>query len=94
MRRRYAVIFERAEGNWAAYVPDLPGCITTGASLEETELNMCSPASVFDWHRLHVVDDYHIQGNRLHLYKLQPELLFNCLEQRREAALGARRICG
>jgi predicted RNase H-like HicB family nuclease len=40
MRRRYAVIFERAESNWAAYVPDLPGCITTGASLEETELNI------------------------------------------------------
>jgi predicted RNase H-like HicB family nuclease len=40
MRLRYAVIFERAESNWAAYVPDLPGCITTGASLEETELNI------------------------------------------------------
>ncbi len=40
MRRRYAVIFERAEGNWAAYVPDLPGCITTGANLEETERNI------------------------------------------------------
>jgi len=35
--RKYAVIFERAEGNWAAYVPDLPGCVTTGRSLEETE---------------------------------------------------------
>ncbi len=40
MRRRYAVIFERAEHNWAAYVPDLPGCVTTGASLEETEQNI------------------------------------------------------
>ena len=40
MKRRYAVIFERAENNWAAYVPDLPGCITTGANLEETELNI------------------------------------------------------
>ncbi len=28
MNRRYAVIFERAEVNWAAYVPDLPGCVT------------------------------------------------------------------
>jgi len=40
MRRKYAVIFEQAEQNWAAYVPDLPGCITTGASLEETERNI------------------------------------------------------
>ena len=40
MRRKYAVIFEQAESNWAAYVPDLPGCITTGKTLEETERNI------------------------------------------------------
>jgi predicted RNase H-like HicB family nuclease len=40
MSRKYAVIFERAETNWAAYVPDLPGCITTGRTLEETERNL------------------------------------------------------
>jgi predicted RNase H-like HicB family nuclease len=41
MRVKYAVIFERAENNWAAYVPDLPGCISTGKTLEETERNIC-----------------------------------------------------
>jgi predicted RNase H-like HicB family nuclease len=40
MNRRYAVIFEQAETNWAAYVPDLPGCVSTGRTLEETELNV------------------------------------------------------
>jgi predicted RNase H-like HicB family nuclease len=40
MSQRYAVIFEQAENNWAAYVPDLPGCITTGKTLEETERNI------------------------------------------------------
>ena len=40
MRRLYAVIFEQSKHNWAAYVPDLPGCVTTGASLEETEQNI------------------------------------------------------
>src|ERR1700733_5459032 len=40
MSVRYAVIFEQAESNWAAYVPDLPGCITTGRTLEETERNI------------------------------------------------------
>ncbi len=40
MSRRYAVIFEKGQGNWAAYVPDLPGCITTGKTLEETERNI------------------------------------------------------
>jgi predicted RNase H-like HicB family nuclease len=36
----YAVIFEQAENNWAAYVPDLPGCMTTGKTIEETERNI------------------------------------------------------
>ena len=40
MSQRYAVIFEQAEHNWAAYVPDLPGCISTGKTLEETEQNI------------------------------------------------------
>lgn len=37
---RYAVVYEKAASNWAAYVPDLPGCITTGATLEETKRNI------------------------------------------------------
>lgn len=40
MSQKYAVIFEQAENNWAAYVPDLSGCITTGKTLEETEHNI------------------------------------------------------
>jgi predicted RNase H-like HicB family nuclease len=40
MRVKYAVLFERALSNWAAYVPDLPGCMTTGKTLEETETNI------------------------------------------------------
>ena len=38
--KRYTVIFEKAENNWAAYVPDLPGCITTGATREQTKRNI------------------------------------------------------
>ena len=40
MSVKYAVIFERAAANWAAYVPDLPGCMTTGRTLEETKRNI------------------------------------------------------
>ena len=40
MNVKYAVIFERAENNWAAYVPDLPGCMTTGKTLDETKINI------------------------------------------------------
>src|SRR3954447_21776699 len=35
--KRYAIVIEKADANYAAYVPDLPGCIATGATAEETE---------------------------------------------------------
>jgi predicted RNase H-like HicB family nuclease len=34
---RYAIVIEKAEGNYSAYVPDLPGCIATGSTIGETE---------------------------------------------------------
>jgi predicted RNase H-like HicB family nuclease len=34
---KYAVVIEKAEGNFSAYVPDLPGCVATGASIAEVE---------------------------------------------------------
>jgi len=34
---RYAIVIERAEGNYSAYVPDLPGCVAVGDSVEEVE---------------------------------------------------------
>ena len=37
MSLKYAVIYERSESNWAAYVPDLPGCTTTGATLDDVK---------------------------------------------------------
>ena len=33
----YAVVYERTDRNWAAYVPDLPGCIATGATRDTVE---------------------------------------------------------
>ncbi len=34
---RYAIVMEKAEGNYSAYVPDLPGCVATGGTPEEVE---------------------------------------------------------
>ena len=34
---RYAIVIEKADNNYAAYVPDLPGCVATGQTVEETE---------------------------------------------------------
>ncbi len=33
---RYAVLFERTETGYSAHVPDLPGCVAAGPTLEET----------------------------------------------------------
>ncbi len=30
-------MIEKAEGNYSAYVPDLPGCVATGVSVEDVE---------------------------------------------------------
>ena len=36
----YLVIYEKTSTGYSAYVPDLPGCITTGANLNDTKTNM------------------------------------------------------
>ena len=50
---KYAVVFEKAANNWAAYVPDLPGCVTTAPSLEEARRLIAEAI------------DFHIEGLRL-----------------------------
>jgi predicted RNase H-like HicB family nuclease len=34
---KYAVVIEKAENNYSAYVPDLPGCVATGQTVVEVE---------------------------------------------------------
>ena len=51
---KYAVVFEKAAHNWAAYVPDLPGCVTTGKTIEETRRLIAEAI------------EFHIEGMRLH----------------------------
>ena len=41
-RVRYAVVIEKTNGNYAAYVPDLPGCVATGATVAEIEAEIQS----------------------------------------------------
>ena len=61
---KYLVVFEKAGNNYSAYVPDLPGCIATGATRKETEKNI-REAIVF-----------HIQGLRDDGIELHPPLAF------------------
>jgi predicted RNase H-like HicB family nuclease len=37
---RYAIIIEKADHNYSAYVPDLPGCVATGNTIEAVELEI------------------------------------------------------
>ena len=37
---RYAIVLEKTKTNYSAYVPDLPGCIATGLTVEETEIEI------------------------------------------------------
>ena len=53
---RYAVIFEKAPHNWAAYVPDLPGCVATAKTLPGIR-KMIAEAI-----------EFHIEGLRRHGY--------------------------
>jgi predicted RNase H-like HicB family nuclease len=37
---RFLIVIERAGDNYSAYSPDVPGCVATGATAQETEKNM------------------------------------------------------
>ena len=37
---RFLIVIEKTNGNYSAYCPDLPGCVATGKTQEETERNM------------------------------------------------------
>lgn len=49
---RFLVVIERANGNFSAYSPDLPGCVATGGTRDEAERNM------------HGAIELHLQGLR------------------------------
>jgi len=47
---RFLVVIEKANGNYSAYSPDLPGCVATGQTREEVERN------------IHAAIDLHVHG--------------------------------
>jgi predicted RNase H-like HicB family nuclease len=48
--RKYAVVIEAGPNNYSAYVPDLPGCVSTGQTLDEIQKNIREAI------------EYHIEG--------------------------------
>lgn len=49
---RYAIVIEKGEGNYSAYVPDLPGCVAVGDTVEETR------------HEIQEAIEFHLEGLR------------------------------
>ncbi|WP_321475226.1 type II toxin-antitoxin system HicB family antitoxin [uncultured Paludibaculum sp.] len=47
MALQYMAVVEQAESNLAAYFPDLPGCVATGADMEELKANL---SVALEWH--------------------------------------------
>lgn len=37
---RFLIVIEKADGNYSAYLPDLPGCVATGRTRKQVEKNM------------------------------------------------------
>ena len=51
--KKYAVVIERAGNNYSAYVPDLPGCVATGATPDDVERLIAEAI------------EFHLEGMRL-----------------------------
>ncbi len=45
--KEYAVIYEQGPSNWGASVPDLPGCVSIGDTLEQVQENVKEAISVY-----------------------------------------------
>jgi predicted RNase H-like HicB family nuclease len=66
---RYAIVLEKAENNYSAYAPDLPGCVATGHTVEEAEREMRAAI------------EFHIEGLREDGLRIpQPESIVEYLE--------------
>jgi predicted RNase H-like HicB family nuclease len=51
---RYAIVIEKAAKNYSAYVPDLPGCVASAASIDEIKSEM---ADVIRFHIEGLLED-------------------------------------
>ncbi len=45
--KQYTVIYEKGESSWGAFVPDLPGCICVGDTLEEVKTNIVEAIELY-----------------------------------------------
>jgi predicted RNase H-like HicB family nuclease len=57
---KFAVVFEKGDDNYSVYVPDLPGCVATGATLEEAK------------QMIREAIEFHLEGMLLHGETIPP----------------------
>lgn len=46
-KQRYAIVIEKTPSGFSAYIPDIPGCIAVGKTVEETVANMQEALALF-----------------------------------------------
>lgn len=56
MKQKYLILIEKAAGNYSAYLPDVPGCVTVGDTIEEVKKNMVE-ALTLHFNGLHTEGD-------------------------------------
>jgi len=57
---KYLIVIEKTETGYSAYSPDLPGCVSTGATAAEVECNM------------HDAIDFHLDGLKQEGFPIPP----------------------
>ena len=62
----YTVVIEKADNNYSAYVPDLPGCVATGATLDEMK------------EMIREAIEFHVEGMLLHGETIPPSTTQTC----------------
>jgi len=74
--KKYTVFFGQTATGYSAHVPDLPGCVAAGVTLEETR------------QLIREAIEFHLEGMRLHGEAiLTPQRMLNRLRFRRDEAI-------
>ena len=63
--KKYLIVIEETSTGYSAYSPDLPGCVSTGRTREEAELNMREAI------------EFHLEGMRLEGLEVSTPLTYS-----------------
>ena len=68
---KYIIVIEKADGNYSSYCPDLPGCLATGASVEETTERIKEAGKLL---KINLIDHIIIGNGRYYSFREEQKL--------------------